>query len=98
VCFFEKRGDAVVERRAMVDGIRHTDQYWMLAGVDLLHATRARPPGGSRWYAAITTGRDFLIGLAYAAGILPFAMLGGFLGTALIYGSVPGPIPSALCL
>jgi membrane protease YdiL (CAAX protease family) len=38
-------------------------------------------------------GRDFLIGLAYAAGILPFAMLGGFLGTALIYRSAPGPIP-----
>jgi uncharacterized protein len=38
-------------------------------------------------------GRDFLIGLVYAAGILPFAMLGGFLGTTLIYGSAPGPIP-----
>ena len=38
-------------------------------------------------------GRDFLIGLAFVAGILPFAMLGGFLGTALIYGSTPGPIP-----
>jgi membrane protease YdiL (CAAX protease family) len=38
-------------------------------------------------------GRNFLIGLAYAAGIRPFAILGGFLGTALIYGSVPGPIP-----
>jgi membrane protease YdiL (CAAX protease family) len=41
----------------------------------------------------VRLGRDFLIGLAYAAGILPFAMLGGFLGTALIYGSAPGPIP-----
>jgi membrane protease YdiL (CAAX protease family) len=38
-------------------------------------------------------GRDFLTGLAFVAGILPFAMLGGFLGTALIYGSAPGPIP-----
>ena len=38
-------------------------------------------------------GRDFLTGLAYAAGILPFAILGGFLGTALIYGSAPGPTP-----
>src|SRR5882672_9358136 len=38
-------------------------------------------------------GRDFLVGLAYAAGILPFAILGGFLGTAVIYGSAPGPIP-----
>jgi membrane protease YdiL (CAAX protease family) len=38
-------------------------------------------------------GRDFLIGLAYAAGILPFAVLGGFLGTALIYGPALGPIP-----
>jgi membrane protease YdiL (CAAX protease family) len=38
-------------------------------------------------------GRDFLVGLAYAAGILPFAVFGGFLGTALIYGSAPGPIP-----
>ena len=41
-------------------------------------------------------GRDFLIGLAYAAGILPFAMLGGFLGTALIYGSAPGALKVAL--
>ena len=38
-------------------------------------------------------GRDILLGLAYTAGILPFAVLGGFLGTTLIYGSVPGPIP-----
>src|SRR5258706_11492441 len=38
-------------------------------------------------------GRDFLVGLAYAAGILPFAILGGFLGTAVIYGCAPGPIP-----
>lgn len=37
--------------------------------------------------------RDTLIGFAYAAGILPFAILGGSLGTMLIYGSSPGPIP-----
>jgi membrane protease YdiL (CAAX protease family) len=38
-------------------------------------------------------GRDILIGLAFAAGMVPFAILGGFLGTALIYGSSPGPMP-----
>jgi membrane protease YdiL (CAAX protease family) len=37
--------------------------------------------------------RDILIGFAYAAGILPFAILGGFLGTALIYGAQPVPVP-----
>ena len=38
-------------------------------------------------------GRDIVIGFAYAAGIVPFAILGGVLGTALIYGPSPGPIP-----
>jgi membrane protease YdiL (CAAX protease family) len=38
-------------------------------------------------------GRDILLGLAYALMILPFAILGGFVGTALIYGSAPAPIP-----
>jgi membrane protease YdiL (CAAX protease family) len=37
--------------------------------------------------------RDIFMGLAYAAGILPLAILGGFLGTAFVYGSSPGPIP-----
>jgi uncharacterized protein len=37
--------------------------------------------------------RDILLGLAYALGILPFGILGGFIGTALIYGSSPAPIP-----
>ena len=83
----------MVARSAMVDGIRHADRYWMPAGVNLLDATRAGPSVGSCWYTATRLGRDFLIGLAYAAGILPFAMLGGLLGTALIYGSAPGPIP-----
>jgi uncharacterized protein len=59
--------------------------YWMrrerLRMSDLVGM---QPPG---------LGRDFLIGLAYAALILPFAMLGGFLGTTLIYGSAPGPMP-----
>ena len=54
--FSARRGDAVVERRAMVDGIRHADRYWMPAGVNLLDATRARPAVGSRWYTASTVG------------------------------------------
>jgi len=37
--------------------------------------------------------RDILLGLAYALGILPFGLLGGFIGTVLIYGSAPAPIP-----
>jgi len=37
--------------------------------------------------------RDILLGLAYALGILPFGILGGFIGTVLMYGSIPGPIP-----
>jgi membrane protease YdiL (CAAX protease family) len=36
---------------------------------------------------------DILIGFAYTAGILPLAIVGGFLGTTLIYGSAPGRIP-----
>ena len=54
--FSARRGDAVVERRAMVDGIRHADRYWMSAGVSFLDATRARPAVGSRWYTASTVG------------------------------------------
>jgi hypothetical protein len=76
----------VVERRAMVDGIRHVAGVicWMRReGGRLSDLVGIQP--------ARFGGRDFLIGLAYAAGILPFAMLGGFLGTALIYGSAPGP-------
>jgi membrane protease YdiL (CAAX protease family) len=37
--------------------------------------------------------RDTLLGLVYALGILPFGILGGFIGTVLIYGSAPAPIP-----
>jgi membrane protease YdiL (CAAX protease family) len=37
--------------------------------------------------------RDILLGLAYALGILPFGILGGFIGTVLIYGSAQAPIP-----
>jgi membrane protease YdiL (CAAX protease family) len=37
--------------------------------------------------------RDILLGLAYALGILPFGILGGIIGTALIYGSAPAPVP-----
>jgi len=37
--------------------------------------------------------RDILLGLAYALGILPFGILGGFIGTVLIYGSAAAPIP-----
>lgn len=37
--------------------------------------------------------RDILVGFAYTAGILPIAILGGFLGTILIYGPASGPVP-----
>ncbi len=37
--------------------------------------------------------RDLLMGLAYAAGILPFGILGGFIASALIYRSAPAPMP-----
>jgi membrane protease YdiL (CAAX protease family) len=37
--------------------------------------------------------RDILLGLAYALGILPFGILGGFIGTVLIYGSAAAPTP-----
>jgi membrane protease YdiL (CAAX protease family) len=37
--------------------------------------------------------RDMFVGLAYAVGILFLGVVGGFLGTALIYGSTPTPVP-----
>ncbi len=55
-----------------------------------------RERGDLRQLAGLQTGRlrrDILLGLAYALGILPFGLLGGFIGTVLIYGSAPAPIP-----
>jgi membrane protease YdiL (CAAX protease family) len=37
--------------------------------------------------------RDILFGLAYALGILPCGILGGFIGTVLLYRSSPAPMP-----
>jgi membrane protease YdiL (CAAX protease family) len=37
--------------------------------------------------------RDILLGLAYELGILPFGILGGFIGTVFIHGSAQAPIP-----
>jgi hypothetical protein len=73
--------------------------YGTLIDVDCLvalaHCMRRE---GGRWTDLVdmTAGRlrrDILVGLAYAAGILPFGILGGFIGSALIDGLAPAPMP-----